>query len=86
MQREKDIFNFTENIMIKERDENLMLVSAVEQYANHYKMPTVAALILFGKYGINTLIRRHYNTLHTQPLDESFYFADDILKRKMYEQ
>ncbi|MDR0811502.1 MAG: DUF3791 domain-containing protein [Paludibacter sp.] len=72
--------------MQRKRDENLMLVSAVEQYAHRYKMPTVAAFGLFCKYGINELIRHHYNALHTQPLDESFYFADDILKRKMYEQ
>ncbi|MDR0546424.1 MAG: DUF3791 domain-containing protein [Dysgonamonadaceae bacterium] len=72
--------------MQQTRDENLMLVSAVEQYACIYKMPTAAAFGLFDKYGINKLIRRHYNALHTQSLDENFYFADDILKRKMNEQ
>ncbi|MDR0546084.1 MAG: DUF3791 domain-containing protein [Dysgonamonadaceae bacterium] len=72
--------------MQRKRDENLMLVSAVEQYADKYKMPTATAFALFDKYGINKLIRYHYNALHTQSLDESFYFADDILKRKLNEQ
>jgi hypothetical protein len=69
--------------MQQKRDENLMLVSAVELYANKYNMPTIVALNLFNEYGINTLIRHHYNALHTQSLDESFYFAEDILKRKL---
>jgi len=67
--------------MQQQRDENLMLVAAVEQYAQKYAIPTSASFALFQQYGVNTLIRQHYNALHTQPLDESFYFADDILKR-----
>ena len=70
--------------MIQQRDENLMLVAAVEQYAQKYGMPTIKSLMLFRQYGITSLIRQHYNALHTQPLDESFYFADDIIKRKQY--
>lgn len=69
--------------MQRKRDENLMLVSAVEQYAYVYKISTTAAFALFCKYGMNKLIRRHYNALHTQSLDESFYFVDDILKHKL---
>jgi hypothetical protein len=37
---------------------------------------------MFRKNGVNTLIRKHYKALHTQPLDESFRFADDIIKRR----
>jgi hypothetical protein len=69
------------NIMQRQRDENLMLVAAVEQYAQKYTIPTSASFTLFRQHGINTLIRQYYNALHTQPLDESFYFAEDILKR-----
>ena len=68
-------------MMQQQRDENLMLVAAVEQYAQKYVIPTSASFALFQQHGVNTLIRQHYNALHTQPLDESFYFADDILKR-----
>jgi hypothetical protein len=65
----------------RQKDENLLVVVAVEQYANKYGIPTAEAFALFRENGINTLIRKHYNTLHTQPLDESFHFADDVLKR-----
>ena len=63
------------------RDENLMLVAAVERYAQKYRIPTAASFAVFRQYGINTLIRKHYKALHTQPLDESFYFAEDVIKR-----
>ena len=68
--------------MIRQRDENLMLVAAIEQYAQKYEIPTVNTLDIFRQYGIIALIRQHYSALHTQPLEESFYFADDIIKRK----
>jgi hypothetical protein len=59
----------------RQKDENLLVVVATEQYANKYGIPTAEAFALFRKNGINTLIRKHYNALHTQPLDESFYFG-----------
>ncbi|MDR2971396.1 MAG: DUF3791 domain-containing protein [Bacteroidales bacterium] len=70
--------------MQQQRDENLMLVTAVEQYAQKYNISTAASFALFRQHGINTLIRRHYKALHTQPLDESFRFAEDLLKQKKY--
>jgi hypothetical protein len=69
--------------MRQQRDENLMLVAAVEQYASNHAVPPVDTFALFGQNGINTLIRKHHDALHTQPLDESFYFAEDILNRKL---
>ena len=68
--------------MKQQRDENLMLVAAVEQYAKKYSIPTAVSFSLFRQYGITALIRKYYNALHTQPLEECFYFADDIIKRK----
>jgi hypothetical protein len=58
-----------------------MLVAAVEQYAQKYCISTATSFAIFQQYGINTLIRKHYAALHTQPLEESFLFADDIIKR-----
>ena len=63
------------------RDKNLLVVVAAEQYANEYKIPTSVAFSLFRQNGISNLIRKHYGILHTQPMEESFYFADDVLKR-----
>jgi hypothetical protein len=71
--------------MTQQRDENLMLVAAVEQYAQKYGIPTIKSLMLFRQYDVTALIRQHYNALHTQPFEESFYFADDIIKRKQNE-
>jgi len=73
------------DIMMQQRDENLMLVTSVELYAQKYGIPTIKALMIFRQYDINTLIRQHYNALHTQPFEESFYFADDIIKKKQNE-
>jgi hypothetical protein len=66
----------------QQRDENLMVVVATEQYAKKYSLPAAETFAFFRKNGINTLIRKHYNALHTQALDESFYFAEDVLKRR----
>jgi len=63
------------------RDENLMLVTAVERYAQQHHIPSADSFAIFRKYGVNKLIRKHYNTLHTQPLDECYYFAEDVIKR-----
>ncbi len=65
-----------------ERDQNLMLVYAVEGYSQRHGMPEKDVLSLFRKYGINNLIRQNYNALHTQDLDESISFAEDILSWK----
>jgi len=70
------------NVKQQQRDENLMLVSAVELYAQKYGIPTIKSLMIFRQYGIIALLRQHYNALHTQPLEESFSFAEDIIKRK----
>jgi hypothetical protein len=67
----------------REDDENLMIVVATELYAAKYGLSTAEAFALFRQNGIHTLIRKHYEALHTQPLDESFYFADDVLKRRL---
>jgi len=63
--------------MQRQRDENLMLVAAVERYAQKHGIPTASSFALFRQHGVNMLIRQHYNALHTQPLD----FAEDIFKR-----
>ncbi|MDR1022279.1 MAG: DUF3791 domain-containing protein [Prevotellaceae bacterium] len=70
-------------MMKRQRDENLLIVVAVEQYARKYGLSTLEAFTLFHENEINTLIRKHYNALHTQSLDESFHFADDVLKQRL---
>jgi hypothetical protein len=68
---------------IAEHDKNLMVVAATEGYASRHDMPTPVAFALLSKHGVTDAIRQNYNTLHTQSLDESVYFAEDMLKWKM---
>jgi len=69
--------------MEQTRDENLLVVAATEKYAASRGLSTEKAFDLFCRHGVNRLIRKHYNTLHTQSLDESFHFAEDILERTL---
>jgi len=64
------------------RDLNLLFVYAVEGFSHRHNLAEKDVLILFRKHGINELIRRNYNTLHTQDIDESISFAEDILAWK----
>ena len=66
----------------KERDQNLMVVAAVEGYAFSHHMDARSVLALFIRNKVNELIRSQYEVLHTQDLDESVAFAEDILTRE----
>ena len=65
-----------------ERDQNLMIVYAVEGYSQRHNMPEKDVITLFRKHGVNDLIRKNYEALHTQDLDESISFAEDVLSWK----
>ncbi|GMO25965.1 MAG: hypothetical protein Ta2B_05780 [Termitinemataceae bacterium] len=63
------------------KDENLLVIVAVEGYAKAHNMQEKEVFDLFSKYKINKLIRKNYSALHTQDLDETIDFAEDVLKR-----
>jgi hypothetical protein len=65
-----------------QRDQNLLIVYAVEGYAHRHNMTTQEALKLFREYGVTEAIRRCYGTLHTQDYDESVYFAEDFIEAR----
>ena len=65
----------------REKDENLMIVSAVIGYALKHGIETPDAYDLFQHHDIFAKIRACYDVLHTQSIDESLYFAEDILAR-----
>ena len=65
-----------------EREQNLMIVYAVEGYSQRHNLPEKDVIALFKKHGIMQLIRKNYNALHTQDLDESISFAEDVLSWK----
>ena len=65
-----------------ERDQNLMIVYAVEGYSQNHNMPEKDVLLLFQKYEINQSIREHYKVLHTLGFEEGISFAEDVLSWK----
>jgi hypothetical protein len=65
----------------EQRDENLMIVYAVEGYARRHGLAEKDVHSLFQKHQIAKSIRKFYNVLHTQDLDENVYFAEDVLKK-----
>ena len=65
-----------------ERDQNLMVVYAVEGYSHRHGLKEKDTLALFLKHGISQLIRKNYNALHTQDMNECISFAEDVLSRK----
>ena len=67
----------------RHHNENLLVVTAVEEYARRQKISANETLGLFLKYGITDAIRQCYETLHTQDMYECVSFAEDILKRKI---
>ena len=65
-----------------ERNENLIIVAAVEQYANMHGIGVVEAFDLFKKHDLFSILRECYDTLHTQDLFEGAFFADEYIARR----
>jgi hypothetical protein len=68
--------------MAMERDKNFLLVVSVEGYSRLHNITPKETLALYRKYKVTDDIRACYDTLHTQSLDESVYFAEDVLAWK----
>ena len=58
-----------------------MVVVAVEGYSFEYGMNEKDAFDLFSRHNVFNLLRSQYDTLHTQSLEESISFAEDVLSR-----
>jgi hypothetical protein len=65
----------------REHDENLMVVHAVEEFAMRHELPVAVGLALLKESGTISAIRQHFDSLHTQSLDESAQFAEDYFTR-----
>lgn len=64
-----------------EIDANLLVVTAVEGYAQNHNISESDVYEEFVKYKIISLIREQYEVLHTQPLEETVNFVEDVMKR-----
>ena len=65
-----------------ERNKNLIIVAAVERYADMHGIGVVEAFDLFKRYDLFSILRENYDTLHTQDLFEGALFADDYITRQ----
>lgn len=62
-----------------EIDANLLVVTAVEGYAQNHNMTESEVYKEFSKYKIIPLVREQYEALHTQPLEETVDFVEDVM-------
>lgn len=65
-----------------ENDRNLLIIEAVEGFAYNHNISSSEALDIFNKYNIIKLIRSQYDVLHTQSLEESINFVEDVVRKK----
>lgn len=64
----------------EEREANLIVVAAVEEYGLRHKMSVKEVLSLFEKYNIADLLRSQYEVLHMMDLGEGADFAESLLQ------
>jgi hypothetical protein len=64
-----------------QRDENLLVVAAVEGYSRRHRLSARATFDAFQAAGVIASIRKHSGVLHTLALEESVDFAEDLLAR-----
>ena len=65
-----------------ERNENLIIVAAVDRYASMHGIGVVEAFDLFKEYDLFSILRENYGALHTQGIFEGASFADDYISRQ----
>ena len=68
-------------MLSRERQENLIIVAAVDGYATMHNISPVQAYEVFDHYDLFDILRENYDTLHTQDLFEGAQFADDYISR-----
>lgn len=64
-----------------EKDKNLLVVTAIEGFAQRHNLSEEEVYKKFSKYGIIGLVRGEYDVLHTQPLEETVQFVEDVMAR-----
>lgn len=67
-----------------EHDKNLLIIEAIEGFAFNHNISSINTFEIFEKYDLFKLIRSQYYVLHTQSLDESIEFIEDVVRRKEY--
>ncbi len=73
------------NTFQDEIDTNLLVVTAVQGYANNHNISESEAFSILEKNSILSLVREQYDVLHTQSLEETVSFVEDVVQRGKYE-
>jgi len=68
-------------MLSRERQENLIIVAAVDRYANMHNISPLQAYEDFDQFDLFNILRNNYEALHTQGLFEGAVFADDYISR-----
>ena len=66
---------------IRRQEENLIIVSTVEEYALKHNMDVSDVPRLFSKYNVQKILRSQYDVLHMMDLSESLDFVENFLGR-----
>lgn len=64
-----------------EKDKNLLVVTAIEGFAEKHQILEEKVYEKFSRHGIIDLVRAEYDALHTQPLEETVQFVEDVMSR-----
>lgn len=65
---------------VRHRDENLLVVAAVQGYSERHSISGRQAFELLRSNGVLKMVRDNYATLHTQGMWESADFAEDVMR------
>jgi hypothetical protein len=71
--------------MDREREQNLIIVASLDNYALQQGISLREAALLFKQYDVFEVLRNNYETLHTQDLSEGACFARDYISRVSHE-
>ncbi len=66
---------------LDEIDKNLLVVTAVEGYAHNHNIEAKTAYETLSNHNLISLVREQYDVLHTQPIEETVSFVEDVMKR-----
>jgi hypothetical protein len=65
--------------MRREREQNQIVVAAIDGFSDSQGMTLLEAALIFKQYGVSDVLRDNYDILHTQDLFEGARFASDYL-------
>ncbi|MCL2808261.1 MAG: DUF3791 domain-containing protein [Coriobacteriia bacterium] len=69
-------------MLSRKRQENLIIVAAVDRYARTHGISSLQAYDIFNSYDLFNILRGNFEVLHTQGINEGARFANDYITRQ----